>query len=119
MWLAPDGCERHYAEVARNLQRLGVLASAVDVEQWRTGESRPQGSALKAVADVFPGDTNFDYLTSDQRAVAIHAQLALVVELVEGRVKDVRLRSEHEIIDRQELTELLKQLREHGPASQA
>lgn len=117
VWLTPEGAERPYREVACELQQFGLDATADDVQRWRTGEASPQDDDLVGLARVFPGDANLDYLTSDARASAVHAQLALVLELVEGRVKDIRLRSEHEDIDRQELTKLLKQLREHRAAT--
>jgi hypothetical protein len=111
VWRNRDGVPRSNTEVSADLRAEGIDVNADDVARWREGQEIPDRKALLAIARVFPGDSNVEYLTMNERASSIHSQLALVFELVAGNVRDLRLRRGNADLGRDELTAVLRQLR--------
>lgn len=111
VWRRTGGEERSAAEVATSMCARGVAVSAEEIVRWRAGESTPTVSELEALAKAFPGESNAHYLMGTVNAESIHSQLELVLELIEGGIKDVRLRREHAGVQQRELTDLLERLR--------
>lgn len=111
VWRRPGGTERSSVEIATELQESGCAVSPEDIISWRSGTAMPGESELRALASAFPGESNVEYLLGGTEAASIHSQLQLVLELIEGGIKDVRLRREHATIQQRELTTLLAGLR--------
>jgi hypothetical protein len=112
VWRRPGGTERSSLEVATELQESGCAVTPDDIILWRSGTTTPSETELRALASAFPGESNAEYLLGGTEAASIHSQLQLVLELIEGGIKDVRLRREHATIQQRELTTLLADLRE-------
>lgn len=111
VWRRPGGQERSGDEIAASLLADGITVSAQQVSSWRSGELKPTTNELRALAKAFPGESNVQYLLGESGSESIHSQLTLVLELIEGGVKDVRLRREHAGVQQRELTVLLERLR--------
>ncbi|OZC55459.1 hypothetical protein CH267_12815 [Rhodococcus sp. 06-621-2] len=111
VWRRAGGEERSAHEVATSMHDHEIAVSAEEIVRWRAGTSTPTVSELEALAKAFPGESNTQYLLGGGDAESIHSQLELVLELVEGGIKDVRLRREHAGVRQRELTDLLERLR--------
>ncbi|OZD70523.1 hypothetical protein CH263_06275 [Rhodococcus sp. 06-1059B-a] len=111
VWRRPGGEERSSDEIATTLVAGGLAVTAEQVLRWRSGETTPTKAEIEGLAKAFPGESNAQYLLGEPEAASIHSQLKLVLELIEGGIKDVRLRREHAGVHQRELTDLLEGLR--------